>query len=125
MPMSGPVMIVEDDVDDYELLLHAFQSIGLTNEIVFFQNGEKALNYLLGASRNPFIIFCDINMTGMDGFELREAINEREHLRKKAVPFIFLTTSSRMSDVNKAYKLTVQGYFTKPDRRAQRRLPGP
>jgi CheY-like chemotaxis protein len=115
MPTSGPVIIVEDDVDDYELILLAFKSIGVTNEIIFFRNGEKALNYLLGLSRNPFIILCDINMPGMNGFELREAINENDRLKKKSVPFIFLTTSDRMSDVNKAYKLTVQGYFTKPD----------
>ena len=115
MPTSGPVLIVENDEDDYELMLLAFQSIGVRNEIVFFRNGEKALNYLLGETRNPFLILCDINMPGMGGFELREAINEREQLKKKAVPFIFLTTSERMSDVNKAYELTVQGYFTKAD----------
>ena len=74
MPTSGPVIIVEDDVDDYELIELAFKSLGVTNEIVFFRNGEKALDYLLNTPRNPFIILCDVNMPGMDGFELREAI---------------------------------------------------
>lgn len=115
MPTSGPVIIVEDDVDDYELILSAFKSIELKNEIVFFQDGEKALNYLLQVSRNPFIILCDINMPGMDGFELIKAINGSEYLKNKTIPFIFLTTSNRISDINKAYKLTAQGYFTKPD----------
>jgi CheY-like chemotaxis protein len=115
MPTSGPVIIVEDDAEDNELILLAFKSIGVTNEIIFFRNGEKALDYLLGTSRNPFIILCDINMPGMDGFELREAINENDYLKKKAVPFIFLSTSERMSDVDKAYRSTIQGYFTKPD----------
>jgi CheY-like chemotaxis protein len=115
MPTSGPVIIVEDDADDYELIELAFKSLGVTNEIVFFPNGEKALDYLLNTPRNPFIILCDVNMPGMDGFELREAINENDYLKKKAVPFIFLSTSDRVSDINKAYTLTVQGYFTKPD----------
>lgn len=115
MPTSGPVIIVEDDVEDYELILLAFKSIGVTNEIVFFPDGEKALDYLLAVRRNPFIILSDINMPGMDGFELREAINESEYLRNKTIPFIFLSTSNRLSDINRAYKMTVQGFFTKPD----------
>ena len=115
MPTTGPVIIVEDDDEDHDLIVFALRSIGVTNEIVFFQNGENVLDYLLEKSRNPFIILCDVNMPGMDGFQLREAINESEYLKKKTIPFIFLTTSNRESDINKAYRLTVQGYFTKPD----------
>jgi CheY-like chemotaxis protein len=115
MPTSGPVIIVEDDADDYELILLAFKSLQVTNEVVFFRNGENVLDYLMHTPKNPFIILCDVNMPGMNGFELREAIIESDYLKKKAVPFIFLSTSDRISDVNKAYKLTVQGYFKKPD----------
>jgi len=115
MPINGPVIIVEDDDEDHELIVLALRSIGVTNEIVFFQSGEKVIDYLLKESRNPFIILCDVNMPGMDGFELREAINESDYLKKKTIPFIFLSTSNRESDINKAYRLTVQGYFTKPD----------
>ena len=115
MPTTGPVIIVEDDDEDHDLIVFALRSIGVTNEIVFFQNGENVLDYLLQLRQNPFIILCDLNMPGMDGFELREAINESEYLKKKTIPFIFLTTSNRESDINKAYRLTVQGYFTKPD----------
>lgn len=115
MPTSGPVIIVENDTDDYQLIRSALKLIDVKNEIVFFQNGEDALNYLLQTPRNPFIILCDLNMPGMDGFELREAINEREQLKNKATPFIFLTTSNYPHHINKAYQLAVQGYFTKPD----------
>jgi CheY-like chemotaxis protein len=51
----------------------------------------------------------------MDGLELRKEINENEFLRKKSIPFIFLTTTSTKSVIEEAYEMMVQGYFVKPN----------
>jgi CheY-like chemotaxis protein len=51
----------------------------------------------------------------MDGLELRKEINENEFLRKKSIPFIFLTTTSNRTVIEQAYEMMVQGYFVKPN----------
>ena len=59
------------------------------------------------------MILCDINMPVMNGLELRQRINNDEEMRKKSIPFIFLSTAARSTDVNKAFDLSAQGFFVK------------
>ena len=54
-------------------------------------------------------------MHQLDGFQLREKIYQDTQLRFKSIPFLFLSTSSSKPGINKAYSLSVQGYFKKPD----------
>jgi CheY-like chemotaxis protein len=113
MSKRGPIIIAEDDIDEREILLQAFNSIGVRNEIKFFDHGQLVLDYLNNTPDKPFIILCDINLPVMNGIELREAINQNEYLRRKSIPFIFLTTYSSPESVNKAYEMAVQGFFVK------------
>lgn len=50
----------------------------------------------------------------MNGIQLSRVINADDYLRKKSIPFIFLSTSDSPIQVNEAYELTVQGFFKKP-----------
>lgn len=115
MPTNYPIMIVEDDQDDCDLIAAALQEIGVTRELRCFPNGEEALKYLQSTPEILFLILSDINMPKMNGFELKKRINEDQALRKKSIPFIFLTTSVTERSVNQAYEMLVQGYFKKPD----------
>ncbi len=85
----------------------------IKNEIVSFENGKDALEYLRSTKDQPFIILCDINMPVMDGIEFRRHIDKSEYLRKKSVPFIFLSTTPSKTVVLEAYEMTVQGFFKK------------
>jgi CheY-like chemotaxis protein len=62
------------------------------------------------------MIISDVNLPGMDGNDIRVIINESDYLRRKSIPFIFLTTSSNKNSVEKAYENMVQGYFIKPNK---------
>ena len=112
MSRTGPILILEDDHEDQELFRDAFREIGVLNPLVFFHDGVSALEYLQN-SEQPFIIFSDINLPLMDGFQFRKKISENYEMMKKSIPFIFFTTSSEKAGVEKAYEMTVQGYFTK------------
>lgn len=50
----------------------------------------------------------------MSGLELRRKISEDEELKKKSIPFVFLTTSATQYAVSAAYEMSVQGFFEKP-----------
>ena len=113
MSKRGPIIIAEDDEDEREIILQAFKSLGVRNEIKFFDHGQQVLDYLSNTTDKPFIIICDINLPVMNGIELRAEIDKDEQLRRKSIPFVFLTTYSNPESVNKAYEMTVQGFFVK------------
>jgi CheY-like chemotaxis protein len=114
MAKTGPIIIVEDDQEDQEVIAEVLRSIGVTNSLNFFDNGKLALEYLLETTDRPFIIICDINMPIMNGLELRDEINKNEYLTRKSTPFIFYTTHAEKHAVERAYLMSVQGFFQKP-----------
>lgn len=119
MPKSGPIIFIEDDLDDQELFSEAIQELQISNKITFFDNGQQALSFLLTTSDKPFIIFCDINMPILNGIELRNEMNNNEYLKNKSIPFIFLTTTADKKVVEEAYYNSVQGFFQKPENFAE------
>ena len=110
---NGTIILVDDDRDDQELLMNVFESLGIPNEVQIFENGHEALLFLKQNPSQPFIIICDVNMPIMNGLELRRQINSNEFLRRKSIPFIFLSTSGDIDAVIEAYELDVQGFFVK------------
>jgi CheY-like chemotaxis protein len=115
MQKSGPILVIDDDTEDLELIGDALKSLNVKNDIELFQNAHESLDYLAKTNRRPFFILCDVNMGNMSGFELRQEINKDERLELKSVPFLFLSTSDNNPDITMAYKLAAQGYFKKPD----------
>lgn len=113
MQPIGPIILIEDDEDDCFFISNAIKNSGFQNEIKTFSNGKLALNYLITMSDQPFIIFCDINMPVMDGLTLRQRIDTNEGLKKRSIPFVFLTTTNNPRQIDAAYDSTVQGFFEK------------
>ena len=116
MTKDGPIIIVEDDPDDRDMLNQIFIQIGLRNEIVFFENGDLAFEYLNSINSKPFIIISDVNLPKMNGFELKKLIRTNEPLSLKCIPFLFLTTGTNGNDVIDAYVMSAQGFFQKPNK---------
>ncbi len=114
MNKGGPIIIIEDDLDDQDILTEIFQELNYKNEIIFFKEGEKALEYLTDTTIEPFIIFSDINMPRLNGMELRAKVHENEDLRIKSIPYLFFSTSAEQQYVIDAYSKSIQGFFVKP-----------
>ena len=66
---DGPVIIIEDDIDDQDVLTEVFQNLKYPNELIFFTDGEKALDFISARNVVPFIILSDINLPKLSGFE--------------------------------------------------------
>ncbi len=115
MTNNYPIMIVEDDHDDCEIIASALKENGVTRELRCFANAVDALHYLRTTTETLFLIISDINMPKMNGLEFRSKLNQDEALRIKSIPFIFLTTSVAEKGVLAAYEMMVQGYFKKPN----------
>lgn len=115
MNKYGPIIVIEDDDDDRELLTEAFAELNYPNELQFFADGFLALEYLERSNDKPFLILSDINLPRLNGFELRQKIHNNEALRLKCIPYLFFTTSAAHQAIVDAYSQSVQGFFVKPN----------
>ena len=111
--LHSPVIFVEDDAEDHEFMLEAYKSLNMKNGWHLFSRAHDAYNYLLTTHETPLIIISEVRLRGMDGIDLRQRILDNDYLRKKSIPFVYLTTSADKKDVEAAYELQVQGYFVK------------
>jgi CheY-like chemotaxis protein len=114
MNKGGEIIVVEDDIDDQDLFSEALNNIGVPNKILFFGNGESALEYLEKEGTEPFLILSDINLPRLNGFELRERVFTNKKLSNKCIPYIFFTTAANKDSVVNAYAFSAQGFFEKP-----------
>lgn len=113
MNKNGPVVIIEDDTDDQELLKEVFLKLGYPNELIFFFDGVKALEFLNRVDTIPFLILSDINMPKLSGFDLRWKLKTDAELVIKCIPYIFFSTAISQRAVIDAYSMSVQGFFVK------------
>ena len=116
MPVTGPIILVEDDVDDQHIFECVLHELGIKNTLLCMSNCTVAFTYLKTTTDQPFIIICDVNLPGQSGIEFKMRIDNDEELRSKAIPFVFYTTSADRIAIDTAYKnMTVQGFFQKED----------
>lgn len=114
MAKSGPILIIEDDIDDKQIFESAVKSLNYNNPIVWHKDTHEALAYLKETDDKVFVIFCDINMPGLNGLEFKSRVDDNPELRKKSIPFVFYSTTANQEAVNNAYtQMTVQGFFKK------------
>ncbi|HZI53161.1 MAG TPA: response regulator [Chitinophagaceae bacterium] len=111
---SGPIIAIENDVDDKEVFEDILNNLEVANKLIWFDNCDAAFGYLKTTTDQPFIIFCDVNVPGLSGMQFKRQIDEDHQLRKKSIPFVFYSTSVDQKTVNEAYThMTVQGFFQK------------
>jgi len=116
MQKQGPIIVIEDDNDDQEILADIFKKLNYPNEVIFFADGYEALDYITQTNVQPFLILSDINMPKLDGFELRRKIHNNEELRIRCIPYLFFTSGADRKAVTDAYSMSAQGFFIKPSR---------
>ena len=114
MPKSGPIIVIEDDIDDQELLDEVFKLLNYPNQVIFFSDGYEALDFIEKTDVQPFLILSDINMPKINGFELRKEVLNNKKLNIKCIPYLFFTTGGNRKAVYDAYAMSAQGFFIKP-----------
>lgn len=107
--MKRRALIVDDQKENRYLLRAHLESLGWnTTEAL---NGDEAL--ALARNQLPDLIFSDVLMPGMDGFNLCRAWKEDEKLRQ--IPFVFCTaTFTDSEDEALAAELGADGYVREP-----------
>lgn len=119
MNRNEPIIIIEDDEDDQIMLKEAFDNLDYSNKLLFFPDGQAALDFLNSSTIIPFLILSDINMPKLDGFALRDKIKMDNKLQLRCIPYLFFSTYVEQDAVIKAYSLSVQGFFKKENSQSE------
>lgn len=110
----NPILIIDDDQDDLDLIKEVASFLKIDRPIHFFKSGDELVAYLRSNTLPPFLIICDVNLPGQDGFEVKKRISESEELKYSSVPFVYWSTSASEKQIQHAYDLPAQGFFFKP-----------
>lgn len=109
--MAGKrILVVEDNLDNRRILVYRLKRIG-DFEIVEASNGQEALD-LIQAGPVPDLIFMDLKMPVMDGWEATKRIRELDLGQR--IPIIALTAQAMAGDEQKALAAGCDDYLAKP-----------
>ena len=120
MNRSGTILLVEDNQDDVDLTLLAFEKSNMLNRIVVVRDGEEALDYLFAtgpharrdASVVPEVILLDLKLPKLDGLEVLHRL--RADARTRRLPVVILTSSGEERDRVSSYDLGANSFVRKP-----------
>ena len=114
------ILLVEDNLDDVKLALHAFETNNIANSVHVIRDGAEALEFLFCTKRyadrrienGPKVILLDLKLPLVDGLEILRRI--KGDPRTQAIPVVIMTSSQEESDLVESYKLGVNSYIVKP-----------
>jgi CheY-like chemotaxis protein len=112
--MNKVLLLVEDNATDEKLTVRALKKNNIGNEIVVVHDGQEAIDYLLGAERQPLptVVLLDLKLPRVDGLEVLRRIRSDE--RTRLLPVVVLTSSAQDEDLVKSYSLGANAYVRKP-----------
>ena len=111
------VLLIDDNTIDNFVNKKLIEMTGFASQVEMFESAHSALNYLKSAKKAdlPDIIFLDIMMPVMDGFQFLEQFEKLSADVKNKCKIIMLSTSESFQDLNKANKnKLVQKFLNKP-----------
>jgi CheY-like chemotaxis protein len=112
------ILLIDDDEPTNFLNKLTLEQSGCARHIRVAPSGQAALDYLRGELEEylqPDLIFLDINMPAMDGWEFLEKYRELSQEKKAETVLIMLTTSLNPDDEKRTLSIPeVSGFEHKP-----------
>lgn len=115
MRACPPILLVEDNPQDVDLTLRAFQRRKLASPILVARDGEEALAWIPRWEAGeilPVVILLDLRLPRIDGLTVLRTLKTHTALRR--IPIVVLTTSKENHDIQSAYDLGANSYIVKP-----------
>lgn len=114
------VLLVEDNPDDVELTLHAFEKACFANRVHVVTDGAQALDYVFCQGEyarrrvggHPQVILLDLDLPKISGIEVLSRIKADK--RTSMVPVLILTVSDDSYDISECRRLGADNYIVKP-----------
>lgn len=114
------VLLVDDNPGDVLLMQETFEELHVGVEVLTAGDGAEALDTLargMADGRLPDLVVLDLNMPGMNGIEVLQAVRASDGLRH--LPVIIMTSTAAEEEVVEAYRHYASSFVTKPQRPAE------
>lgn len=105
------IFYTDDDEEDLEFFKEVTDTIEKDLNLVTHNNGKKLLEALDNPPPTPHVLFLDLNMPGLNGFDVLERVRQKEELKK--IPIIIFSTSSDSSIIRKSRAMGADYFVTK------------
>ena len=106
--VKKPILVVDDDPFILDIVSRYLERKGY--RVLAITDPENA--YRLAEKEQPQLMICDVAMPGLDGFSLFQQFKLQP--TTKNIPWVLLTGSDKLKDIEKAFALGAQGYLIKP-----------
>jgi CheY-like chemotaxis protein len=111
MNLTKRIMLIDDDPDDQLLFRDAVHTVRPDLQCELASSCLEALKQL--EEIQPDLIFMDLNMPVMNGFDCLAYLKNKSELRD--IPVIIFTTSKNLRDIDRTRQLGASWFMTKPD----------
>ncbi|MBD3583801.1 response regulator [Flavobacterium selenitireducens] len=105
------IFYTDDDLEDLEFFREATESLNQSVELVTLNSGEALLDVLHNPPPRPHLIFLDVNMPGLTGFDVLEKVRNTGNFRK--LPVIMFTTSNDQVIIDRSLRLGANFFVQK------------
>jgi two-component system, response regulator len=109
------ILLVEDNQDDIDLTLHAFEQSTIASEIIIARDGVQALDLLFSSDEQrarPELVLLDLKLPKVDGLQVLQRIRADD--RTRWLPVIVLSSSNEEQDLLRSYDLGANSFVRKP-----------
>ena len=114
LPPKLSVFLADDDADDRLLFEEALMEVSNHVKLITAKNGEQLLEVLdKESSPVPHLIFLDLNMPIINGFQCLEQIKNDE--KYTGIPVVIFSTSCQKEAIDEVYSKGADFYICKPD----------
>ena len=111
--VSTHVLLADDDKDDRDDFMEAFNSLGMNVDLQTVKNGVELMEYLNTPSiKIPHLVFLDLNMPKKSGLECLKEIRKIQRLKNLTV--VIYSTSSSEKDMEDTFVNGANIYMKKP-----------
>lgn len=112
MKLLKNIFLAEDDTDDQFLFTDALKEIDPSIRCQIASNGRETIELLKKLTVLPDVIFLDLNMPYMNGFECLTKL--KNDVRLSTLPVVIFTTSQNPADVEATHQLGANVFLSKP-----------
>lgn len=115
MTDTTSIFVVDDDKEDQAILGEYFAEVGIAEKVLYFENGEAALNFLKAIRDDeylPRLIVLDLNMPILNGTQTLLQLKRDPRYRK--IPVIVFSTSENENERRKCLNYGADAYMVKP-----------
>ncbi len=118
MKKEAVILLAEDDDGHAGLIASNLKYAGISNDILFFENGDKTLDFLFKRGRGPYredevlyILLLDIHLPGIDGIEVLRRLKNDKWVNN--IPVIMLSVIDDMQQIEQCKELGCEDYYIK------------